>query len=46
MKVALNLGFKLTIEKMNEENNHLYHLEERNKLTNLYPMPVVILLRN
>jgi hypothetical protein len=46
MKVVLNLKYKGAIEKLNEENNHLYHLEERKKLTNLYPSPVVILLRN
>jgi hypothetical protein len=46
MKVVLNLKYKGAIEKLNEENNHLYHLEERKKLTNLYPIPVVILLRN
>jgi hypothetical protein len=46
MKVTLNLKYKSMIEKLNEENNNVYHSEERKKLTNLYPIPVVILLRN
>jgi hypothetical protein len=46
MKVTLNLVYKGAIEKLNEEGNHLYHLEERKKIPKLYPIPAVILLRN
>jgi hypothetical protein len=48
MKVVLNLKYKGAIEKLNEENNNLYHLVERKTLTKLYVFPIaeLILLRS